>query len=47
MKPEHHPFSALSPDFILDAIESRGFRVGNLIMNLESQQQKRKYKQDD
>jgi len=36
MKPENHPFSALSPDFILDAIESRGFRVDARILELNS-----------
>ena len=36
MKPENHPFSELSPDFILDAIESRGFRVDARILELNS-----------
>ena len=36
MRAETHPFSALSPDFILDAVESRGFRVDARILELNS-----------
>ena len=36
MRPENHPFSAITPDFILDTIESRGFKVDARILELNS-----------
>ncbi|MEC8644109.1 MAG: phosphotransferase, partial [Pseudomonadota bacterium] len=36
MRPENHPFSAITPDFILNTIESRGFRVDARILELNS-----------
>ena len=36
MRPGNHPFSALHPDFILDSIESKGFKVDARILELNS-----------